>query len=435
MSSRGLAPTDDDLAEITAAVTRLVRARVADPQHVADLVQETLTRLLATGDRLGEAARLPFALVTARNLVADEARARDRHRRHAPRLLDPREPDRPEDVVLHGEQAAAVSAALDALPAADRELMVAYSVDGAEAAELAAARCSSAGAVTAQLARTRARLRVDYLLALRRAELPTGHCRPILLALSAGDHRRQHRLAAGAHLLSCRTCAELSKPLLARRSALAALTPWWLLGGLGGRLHRMIRTRNARLTVAGLTTAAGLAAVLVAVFGGGGHAPTIATPTAGATAAPGGRAGQPGGIGDTASPTAAPTSASGSTVATVLFASGSASLDSPSRLVIVRTAQLIRARRPAAVTVIGFTDTEGNLAVNEALSRQRAQAVLAALEAAVNDPAIHYQLAARAAADPVADNSSGRGRRLNRRVTITVRLTLPPASAGRRTHR
>jgi hypothetical protein len=78
-----------------------------------------------------------------------------------------------------------------------------------------------------------ARLRLDYLLALRRVDrLPTARCRPVLLALSAGDRRRQLALDAGGHLMQCPTCASLSRPLVERRRSIAVLLPlvalWWL---------------------------------------------------------------------------------------------------------------------------------------------------------------------------------------------------------------
>jgi serine/threonine-protein kinase RsbT len=60
---------------------------------------------------------------------------------------------------------------------------------------------------------------VEYLLELERAEPPTRHCRPVLLALSAGDRRRQRELDSGHHLLACAWCARLSEPLLDRRRA------------------------------------------------------------------------------------------------------------------------------------------------------------------------------------------------------------------------
>jgi anti-sigma regulatory factor (Ser/Thr protein kinase) len=70
--------------------------------------------------------------------------------------------------------------------------------------------------VAAQLNRTRARLRVEYLLVSERVEPPTERCRPVLLAISSGDRRRQREVDAARHLLECDLCARLSGPLVGR---------------------------------------------------------------------------------------------------------------------------------------------------------------------------------------------------------------------------
>jgi len=57
---------------------------------------------------------------------------------------------------------------------------------------------------------------VEYLLALEQAEPPTDRCRPVLLALSSADRRRQREVEAARHLLECGLCARLSQPLLER---------------------------------------------------------------------------------------------------------------------------------------------------------------------------------------------------------------------------
>ena len=75
---------------------------------------------------------------------------------------------------------------------------------------------TTSGAVAAQLKRARARLRVEYLLALEQVEPPTDRCRAVLLALSGADRRRQREVDAAQHLLECELCARLSEPLLGR---------------------------------------------------------------------------------------------------------------------------------------------------------------------------------------------------------------------------
>ena len=68
-----------------------------------------------------------------------------------------------------------VDEALDRLPARERELLVAHEVEGTDTATLAAGRDSTPGAIAAQLNRSRAKLRVEVLLAQAGASRrPTG---------------------------------------------------------------------------------------------------------------------------------------------------------------------------------------------------------------------------------------------------------------------
>jgi RNA polymerase sigma factor (sigma-70 family) len=207
----------DDVLELAPLLRRVIAARVRDGQVVDDLVQETLTRVMAARQRLEPRTLAPYAVVTARNLVTSQATREDRGRRHAHRLIDLREPMLPEEETLRREERQAITTALARLPEQDREALVAHEVEGMDTATLAASRDSTPGAVAAQLSRARAKLRVEYLFELEQAEPPTARCRPVLLALSAGDRRRQRDLDAGGHLLACAWCARLSEPLLDRR--------------------------------------------------------------------------------------------------------------------------------------------------------------------------------------------------------------------------
>ena len=207
----------DDIVELAPLLRRVIGARAHDRQLVEDLVQETLTRVMAARQRLEPRTLAPYAIVTARNLTRSLATSEDRSRRHAHRLIDLRESVLPEEEALRREERRAVTTALGKLSQHDQEALVAHEVEGMDTATLAASRDSTPGAVAAQLSRARARLRVEYLLELEQAEPPTPRCRPVLLALSAGDRRRQRDLDAGGHLLSCVWCARLSEPLLDRR--------------------------------------------------------------------------------------------------------------------------------------------------------------------------------------------------------------------------
>src|SRR3954452_930264 len=97
-------------------------------------------------------------------------------------------------------------------------------------------------------------------------------CRPVLLAVSAGDRRRQAALRAGPHLSTCRTCAELSEPLLRRRRSLAGFLPWIPLGALQGRLARWVRGHPAQSAAAGAGVAVVVAVVAVVVAATSGPA-------------------------------------------------------------------------------------------------------------------------------------------------------------------
>ena len=291
---------DQEITELEPLLRRVVGARVGDPDTVDDLVQEALARVIAVRGRLDDEAVTPYAIVTARNLVTSLARERERSRRHQPRLVDLREPERPEDAALRREEAAAVEAALAELPDHEREAVVAHEVEGVDTATLAEARRSTPGAVGVQLARTRARLRLDYLLALRRVELPTPRCRPVLLALSAGDRRRQLALDAGGHLMQCPTCASLSRPLVERRRSIAVLLPLLALWWLWRRLQAWVRRRPV---LASLTASAVAVTGLVLVPPLVGRdqaprpAPTTTTLPPGAAARPGASGGGGGGSG------------------------------------------------------------------------------------------------------------------------------------------
>ena len=132
-------------------------------------------------------------------------------------LLDTATDPGPDGPLLQREERSMVGAALARLSPAEREVLLAHEVAGTGTAELAARRNTSPGAIAAQLNRTRAKLRVEYLLADGAVTVPTDQCRPVLFALSAGDRRRQRELDTAGHLLSCDVCLELSIQLFERR--------------------------------------------------------------------------------------------------------------------------------------------------------------------------------------------------------------------------
>lgn len=182
-------------------------------------MQETLARVLAARERIEPGMLEPYAITTARNVVASLWRQGDRAARNAHRLFDPGRPDTADEVVIGTEQAEAMSRALARLSEDERDLLLAHEVTGQDTRSLAEAADSTAGAVAARLKRIRARLRVEYLLSLDNVEPHTDRCRAVLLALSSADRRRQEELDAERHLLECALCTRLSEPLLGRGPA------------------------------------------------------------------------------------------------------------------------------------------------------------------------------------------------------------------------
>jgi RNA polymerase sigma factor (sigma-70 family) len=218
-----LAPSDalveSDMASLIQIVGRIVRARVANAAVAEDLIQETLLKVLSAADRVEDGMLEPYAIATARNLMASMWRAQARERRNQHRVLEVASDAALDEGLLRGEEQAAISAALERISERDRRTLLAHEVDGLDTRSLADELGLSAGAVAAQLNRTRARMRVEYLLALQELEPPTPQCRPVLFALSSADRRRQREVDAARHLLECEVCAALSRPLLQRGKA------------------------------------------------------------------------------------------------------------------------------------------------------------------------------------------------------------------------
>lgn len=109
----------------------------------------------------------------------------------------------------------------------------------------------------------------------------------------------------------------------------------------------------------------------------------------------------------------------------VLFAYDSAKLSPHADVALGRTAQIIAAGPPGAITITGYTDGKGEDAYNRELSEHRARAVADWLEAHGVD-AKRITTRGRGKADPVAPNTrldgsdDPVGRAKNRRVEITV---------------
>jgi DNA-directed RNA polymerase specialized sigma24 family protein len=256
------------IAAIRPALARYADSSLTPGWEPADLVQETVTRLLEVRDRLEIATLFAYALSTLNNLSRTGRKSAAIAMRHQHRLVTPAGGADPDEGLLRDERLDALRAALEALPPEISQLLQAHYGD------MATGSTDVSGARSARLARARARLRVEYLLALRRIDLPTPRCRPVLNALSERNTRRQAEIGAGRHLLSCAACSDLADPLLARQSRLFALAPL----AAAGWLRHAVKARPAVAAASGVAVA-GVAA-------GAAVLATHSAPAAARTAAP-----------------------------------------------------------------------------------------------------------------------------------------------------
>ena len=125
----------ESVADLIPVIRRVVAARVRNPTQVDDIVQETLARMMAARSRVEGESLVPYAVVTARNLIVSAAQREQRAGRSAHLLPKPDDPrPRPEDEALREAGAALVKRALDQLPRADRQILLAHELEGRETA-------------------------------------------------------------------------------------------------------------------------------------------------------------------------------------------------------------------------------------------------------------------------------------------------------------
>jgi outer membrane protein OmpA-like peptidoglycan-associated protein len=103
----------------------------------------------------------------------------------------------------------------------------------------------------------------------------------------------------------------------------------------------------------------------------------------------------------------------------VLFESGKATLQPGARAKLQELAGVMQRYPQTTVTIVGHTDSRGSDAVNDRLSKERAQVVADELSSYGVSPS---RIVTRGAGDaqPIASNATPEGRQQNRRVDITV---------------
>lgn len=185
-SGTGSGHTAEDVADLIPMVRRIVYARVGSHPSAEDLVQETLTRVLSTASTIEPGMLEPYAIVTARNVVATLWRDTDRKRRNQHRLVDLSAPEPPERQVVLEEEQSAMATALARLDERERRALLDHEVDGTDTHALAARHGTSAGAVAAQA-------QPNEGAAARRVPLGARARRPADRSLSAGADRPEQR--------------------------------------------------------------------------------------------------------------------------------------------------------------------------------------------------------------------------------------------------
>lgn len=104
----------------------------------------------------------------------------------------------------------------------------------------------------------------------------------------------------------------------------------------------------------------------------------------------------------------------------VLFKLNKANLTSKAHSILKSVAKRIDSSKAKTIKIDGYTDSSGNDAINNPLSKRRANSVKKELQKQVTRSGISYQTAGHGSSDPVASNGSKDGRKKNRRVTVTL---------------
>ena len=102
----------------------------------------------------------------------------------------------------------------------------------------------------------------------------------------------------------------------------------------------------------------------------------------------------------------------------ILFATNKADLNATSKASLTQFAEVLKENRDMDIAIIGHTDTTGNDAINNPLSKNRAQSVSKFLKSQGVSSSQIKTIDGQGSKNPVADNSTAEGRKQNRRVEV-----------------
>ena len=102
----------------------------------------------------------------------------------------------------------------------------------------------------------------------------------------------------------------------------------------------------------------------------------------------------------------------------ILFATNKADLNATSKASLTQFAEVLKENRDMDIAIIGHTDNTGSDAINNPLSKNRAQSVSKFLKSQGVASAQIKTIDGQGSTNPVADNSTAEGRKHNRRVEV-----------------
>jgi OmpA-OmpF porin, OOP family len=103
----------------------------------------------------------------------------------------------------------------------------------------------------------------------------------------------------------------------------------------------------------------------------------------------------------------------------ITFHSGSAEIKEESYAILKEIADALKSQPAKSVTIIGHTDSDGSVELNQALSQKRATAVMRALQSEFQ-VGNTMETDGKGASEPVAENNTPTGKAKNRRVEFVV---------------
>lgn len=102
----------------------------------------------------------------------------------------------------------------------------------------------------------------------------------------------------------------------------------------------------------------------------------------------------------------------------ILFQTGKSTLNTASRDALTKFAKILISNPTMDVTIMGHTDNQGSLELNQRLSQSRAQEVANFLQLQNVSPAQFKDVLGKNYSEPIAENSTAAGRAANRRVEV-----------------